>query len=282
MKSVLRLALICLLVLGTTACGVRLAYNNLDWLIMRWVNKQVTLSSEQELRVRDALIDKLNWHCASELPDYIALIERLDADLAGSRLDATRLAAHSEQLSLFAERLLERTLPTLNELFSSLDDDQVVELLAGVDQRNRDLIRDSYPGEPARRREESIERFERGLKRFIGNPNPAQRTRLESWADSLKPSSTLTVAQGLRWRGRLADTLAVRQDRERFDRRMSSLFRPESEWTAAYRSAMASNRERTLEALVDIHALSTPAQQRRLRSRLEKLAKDFTRLSCAA
>jgi len=101
-----RYVLIVALALALTGCGVRTAYNNLDWLIMRWVNKQVSLDNEQELLFRTALDEQLRWHCASQLPDYVSFLNTVDQDLTAGRLDAERLKSHAETLAGFGRQLL--------------------------------------------------------------------------------------------------------------------------------------------------------------------------------
>ncbi|AKS43092.1 DUF6279 family lipoprotein [Wenzhouxiangella marina] len=275
-----RIVLILVLALATSACGVRLAYNNLDWLIMRWVNKQITLSAEQTLAVRDALDAKLDWHCASELPDYVAFLERFDADLASERLDAEALERHGRTVSEFGQRLVAHSMPTIVDLFASLDDEQVGELLAGIDQRNRELIEDEIVVEAAVRRQNQIDSLVRGIERFAGSVNEAQRERLTAWAESLRFSAPHALAHRLQWRAELAEILELRGQRPRFDERLSSLLEPGAGWSAEYTELMNHNRARTLEALADVHALSSPRQKREFRERITDLADDFERLSC--
>ncbi|MBY6203536.1 hypothetical protein [Halomonas denitrificans] len=46
MNACIRAFVLACLAALLTGCGVRITYNNLDWLAIRWVNSQVDLSAE--------------------------------------------------------------------------------------------------------------------------------------------------------------------------------------------------------------------------------------------
>ncbi len=280
MKWSLRLLIIIALVLSTSACGVRLAYNHLDWLAMRWVNKQVTLNPAQELAFRDALEMKLDWHCASELPNYVPFLDEVSTTLSADRLDVNELERLGERASIFGQRLIDRIMPSVVNLFASLNDEQVDELLAGVDKRNQDFIDRRIVVEPDQRQRQQVESMQNSLKRFIGCTTEAQDARLEQWAMSIEFVAPRMLVHQQRWRNRLESTLDQREQLETFGPALTELFQPAGDWPDDLRAVMEFNRALTLEALVDIHALMSPRQKRRLSSRIESLQDDFERLSC--
>jgi hypothetical protein len=261
-------------------CGVRSAYNNLDWLLMRWINGQISLNADQELSVRTALDDKLLWHCRSELPLYAEFLRGVESDVAANRLDAERFMAHGEQLAEFGRRLLERARPDIIELFASLDDEQVAALREGFDERNEELREQAESLSESERQRQQVEGMERGMRRFAGRITADQRARLEQWAASLEPTAEATLAQRLDWQSRFFETLALRADRGNFDPQMAALLEPGADWSDEYRALMEYNRQQTVEALADVHALAPERQLRRLQNRLSGWADDFDRLSC--
>jgi hypothetical protein len=280
MASALRLLLILILVLATSACGVRLAYYHLDWLAMRWVNKQVTLNPVQEMTFRDALEDKLDWHCRSELPRYVPFLESMADMLQAERVTVGEIEALGERAADFGQRLVDRAMPSVVELFASLDDAQVEELLASIDERNREFREERIDADAAQRRADRIESMQRSLKRFIGSTSDAQNDRLVDWADSLLYVAPRMHSHQQQWRDKLAALLASRNDVETFGPALAALFQPAGDWPNDFRAVMAVNRQRTLAMLVDIHASLSPRQKRRLLSRLNSLSRDFERLSC--
>ena len=267
-------------------CGVRTTYNNLDWLAIRWLNDQIDLSDEQERLARSAIEGKLAWHCENELPDYIALIERIDRDLASDNITVDRLDDYGETLSAFGRRLLDRAQPSVMKLLSSLDNSQVDALIADINERNEELGEEFEESTPEERREQRVERMDGFLRRLFGRLNPGQKLRLDQWARDRQPTANFERQRREARDQQFIEALAVREDPAEFERRMNTLFeltqpdsRPESD---PAQQAMAHNRSIMLNALVDIFDLADARQIERLRNRLEDLANDFQKVSCAA
>ena len=281
MNFVARICLLLLLALGLSACGVRTAYNNLDWLTVRWVNQQVSLDDDQEQVLRSWLDDQLGWHCATELAAYTDWIEQLRLDVLRGQLDQQQLAAHGQILADFGRRLSLRTLPVMTDLAASLSDEQVTQLMAELDERTdklRERVELFSPEELAERRLQSMQR---SLTRLMGRTNNAQNQRLEAWAHALTPTETYQLAQRHYWRDRLAGALDQREDPVLLETTLADLLSPETAWPDEYRAAMETNRGITLAALEEIIALADQRHLNRMSARLSSLKRDFERLSCS-
>lgn len=269
-----------LLLLVLSGCGVRTAYNNLDWLTVRWVNQQVSLDREQEAMLRTWLDEQLSWHCATQLADYQDLVEQIRIDLLSGRLDRDRLAEHGQAIAELGRTLTERSLPILIDLAASLDDGQVEQVLAAFDERT-DKVRVSVEEKSLEElSEERLASMERSLRRFMGRTNGDQRQRLEIWANSVTATEPYQLRQRLYWQERLAIALERRHDREFLGAEMTALMRPESAWSDDYRAVMENNRVLTLAALEDVIARADTRHINRLSARLSSLRSDFERLSC--
>lgn len=267
-------------------CGVRTTYNNLDWLAIRWLNDQIDLSDEQERLARSAIEGKLAWHCENELPDYIELIDRIDHDIATHQITVDALDRYGEEIVAFGRRLLGRAQPSLFEFLASMDKDQVTALIADIDQRNEELATEYDEITPEERRQQRVERMDGFLRRLFGRLNPGQQLRLDQWARDRQPTANFERQRREARDQQFIEALAVREDPAEFERRMNTLFeltqpdsRPESD---PAQQAMAHNRSIMLNALVDIFDLADARQIERLRNRLEDLANDFQKVSCAA
>lgn len=280
MKSLSRVLVIVVLAILVAGCGVRLAYNNIDWLIMRWVDRQVTLEAEQDLAFRQALEHRLEWHCASELPDYVEFLRAVENDISQDEITVERLLVHGEQLRELGERLLNGLQPAVIELLASLDDDQIDEILEGIDERNKELREQAFEMSDEQRRQDRVESMNRTLRRVFGQVTYHQNQRLKQWAAELEPTEELTLSRRLAWRERFARALSHRDDPEKFRELMSALLEPANDWSDEYRARMEFNRQRTLEAMVDIHHMANSRQLRQVRSRLNSMANSFNRLSC--
>ncbi len=275
-----KLLFMLLFLVALSGCSTRLAYDNLDWLTVRWVDQQVSLDEEQRALLRDVIETQQLWHCATQLDDYQVWIEQARLDLLADRLDKRRLAEHGEHLARFGRTLAERLEPILVELAASLDDQQVDEVLASLDDRIAELRDEIESDSTELWAQERAEGMERGLRRFMGRINGPQRERLERWGRALEPTGAYQLAQRIYWRDRIAGALARREDRAFLEREIAALLEPSSAWPEGYRQAIEANRARTLAALEDVFALLEPNQRARLSNRLSRLSKDFAHLSC--
>jgi hypothetical protein len=279
MRILLRTLTLVLLAVALSGCGVRTAYNNLDRLLLRWVDRQVSLDAEQTEVARSMIRQHIDWHCASELPDYAAWLRRIEGDVEERTLSRGALEAHAGTLGEFWQRMLTELRPSMIEVIGMLDDGQVQQLAESFEERNLELAERAELDDQAWR-EERVRGMERGLRRFIGRVDGDQRQRLERWAEELVRSDESTLEETLRWQGRFFDLLEHR-DGSGFETELVGLLKPDDNWSESHRALMAHNRDRTLAALVDVLDLAGERQRNRLRSRLDSLATDFERLSCA-
>lgn len=280
MRFAPRLFLVLLLGILLSGCGVRTAYNNLDWLAVRWVNQQVSLDADQEALLRAWLDAELNWHCATQLASYQSLIEQMRLDLLSGRLDGRRLADYGQAIAVFGRTLTERSLPMLTELAASLGDGQVQQVLAAFDERTEKVrvrVEEKSIDDLA---EDRLSSMERSLRRLMGRPNADQRQRLSVWSHSVTATEPYHLTQRLYWQERLAIALERRHDQTFLAAEIAALMRPESAWSEAYRSAMENNRALTLAALEDVIELADTRHLNRMTARLTSLRDDFRRLSC--
>ncbi|MFP4209189.1 MAG: DUF6279 family lipoprotein [Wenzhouxiangella sp.] len=280
MNRIIRTIGLVLLLALLAGCTTRLAYNNLDWLAVRWVEREVELDRDQRAQLRDQINEQQLWHCATQLADYQAWTEQLWLDLLSDRLDRQRLIEHGEQLAEFGRTLAERIAPLLVELATSLDDDQVAAIMLALDERIDQLQDEIESRSDQQWVIDRTEGMERRLRRLMGPTNPAQRARLERWARALEPTHQHQLNQRLYWRERIAEALARRDEREFLQDEINALLDPAAAWPEGYRQAIEANRELTLDALADLVRLTEPDQRGRISARLARLKNDFERLSC--
>lgn len=272
-------ALLAAVVVLTTACGVKSAYNNADWLLMRWINDQVSLTSQQELAVRGALEEHLEWHCASELDAYSELLRSIDRDVANDQATLETLAEYNNRVAEFGRRILVRVKPTLIDLLASLSDEQVEEFMASFEERNRELAEEAERSEE-QRRQDRVDALKKGMRRFSVRPTSEQNQRIEAWAASLSPTAKPALEEQLARQVQLRDALAMRDDRAGFERAMSSLLEPGSTQSSEYRQRRNYNQGKTQRAILDLHQMASQEQRERFRERLTDWARKFEELSC--
>ncbi len=129
-------------------CATRLAYDNVDRLVHWYVSDFISMDSAQRARFDDEFAVLWQWHRASELPRYAALLD--EARLA--LLDGADAAEIDRLVDAAIAGLLEleqRALPVAISLLTSLTDKQVVALRAQLDDNNRELIAGDAAESPA-------------------------------------------------------------------------------------------------------------------------------------
>jgi len=275
-----KLVVLSLLLLVSAGCSTRIAYNNLDWLTVRWVDRQVALDKDQRTLLRELIEEQQQWHCATQLEPYQTWIEQLRLDLLSGQLDRQRLAEHGERIAGFGRALAARIRPIVVELAASLDEQQVKQVLRELDERN-DKLREEITDRSAEQwADDRVEGMERRLRRIMGAINADQQDLLQRWADELHPTHDQQLAQRLYWRDRIGKALAQRDHHQFLDSEISALLDPASAWPDDYRRVLEANRRLTLDALENLVLVANPDQTSRFSARLTRLKRDFERLSC--
>lgn len=279
MKPLLRVLALSLIAALLAGCGVKTAYNNADWLVMRWIDDRVSLNAEQERAVEAALERELAWHCASELPAYVEFLHEVRSDIAADRITTATLEDHGERASDFGLRLLSRVRPTLIDLLASLDDDQVDQLMESFEERNRELAEEAKRSDKALQHER-VKGMEKGMRRFTGRLTSEQRDMLSDWAARLEPTAEIALERRLSWQAEFEQALSIRHDRQAFETAVTRLLDPAAHQSDAYRSRMQTNRKRTLETVAEMHHRAPKRQIERAGKRLTGLTEDLQQLAC--
>ena len=263
-----------------TSCTSKIAYDNLDWLAVRWVDRQINLDKDQRELVSQHVAAQQQWHCATQLKSYEAWLEQIRLDLLSNRIDRDQLVGYGDEMAEFIETLAERLAPMLVDLASSLDDQQVESALAELDERIEKLRDEIQTRSSEQWAVDRVEGMERRLKRLMGPLNPQQRQRLERWAQDIVPTHEYQLVQRLYWRERIEQALERRGDVDFLTLEVDALLDPAAVWPRGYQQAMKTNRTLTLDALTDLVKLIEPQQKNRVSARLSRLRNDFHRLSC--
>ncbi len=264
-----------------TGCSSKIAYNNLDWLAVRWVDRQIDLDRDQRQLVSRHISEQQQWHCATQLQAYERWLEQIRVDLLSDRIDQDQLIRYGDEMAEFARKLSGRLSPMLTDLAASLNEEQVASALQELDDRIDKLREEIETRSPEEWAIDRVEGMKRRLKRFMGPLNANQEERLERWANDLEPTHQHQLVQRIYWRNRIEAALTKRYDRQILTAEIDALLNPAAVWPARYRQAMETNRALTLVALDDLIDLIEPRQLGRISARLSRLERDVQRLSCA-
>jgi len=271
---------IVIVLLFATGCSSRLAYNNLDWLAVRWVDRQVSLDRDQRQLVSDHVDALQRWHCATQMDEYQNWLEQVRLDLLSKEIERESLIEYGQQLAIFATRLAEQSEPMLVDFAASVNTQQVDAILHELDERIDKLSDEVDSRSAGQWAIDRVEGMERRLRRLMGPLNPRQHERLEQWAQDLVATHQYQLTQRQYWRNRIAGALERRAEPGFIAAEVKALLAPADVWPENYRRAIETNRELTLDALHDLVGLIEPRQRSRISARLARLSNDFERLGC--
>jgi hypothetical protein len=268
------------LTLLTGACSFRFIYHQLDWLVPWRLSDYVTFDSEQRSLLEQRLFDQLAWHCSTQLENYAAWFRELQqAPQPFTRNDIERYYHRSTE---YWEVLMRQLSPDVAALLQSADREQVEELFANLERRNRELDEEYVSADWETVQSRRVERMREILSRWIGALNVEQERVVIRWAKELGQSGNEWIVSRRRWQAALRESLSLRNRPERFEARiLQLLIEPDTLWPEAYKREYARMRSRTLDMLAEVSAMQTPEQARRLHRKFGAWADDFDRLACA-
>ena len=169
-----------MLLLSLTGCGTtRLAYNNAPTLRFWWLDAYFDFDSAQALRVRADLQTVHAWHRKDELPLLAAELSQLKARaLQNATPEQTCKLAEDVRVRVSAP--LERMVPTIAAIASSLSDAQLLHMEREFDKRNRSWREDYLDGTPDDRIDTRLKRTADRTESLYGRLRPEQMNWLRA------------------------------------------------------------------------------------------------------
>ena len=165
-------------VLAVGGCSfVRLGYNQAHELAYWWLDRHADFDSAQSPRVRDALGQWFVWHRREQLPDYVRLLARAQAEVQAP-MTAAQLCAWYDEGRSRARVAFEHALPAIAELATSLTPRQVENIERRQSKANAEYREDVLQVDPAKRRKAALKRGVERAEMLYGKLDAAQRERL--------------------------------------------------------------------------------------------------------
>ena len=254
-------------------------YNQLDWLIPWYADDYIPFNPAQEILLGVRLEQYLRWHRQEQLPQYADFLDAV-ADAMVDGLTVTELEQFELQARALSGQLIDQSVPYLVELLQQLDDDQVAELFANLEQRNqryRERYLEASDQSQRRQRAKDMRKF---IQRWTGVFDEAQNKRVQQWSKTYHRMGEVFLSSRLTWQKEFQQLLDQRTDRDQFEPALRQLvLRPLQREYPAAQAQYDDNRRLIRELYVDIdRSLSTEQRQLALR-RLRSYAADFRELA---
>jgi hypothetical protein len=280
MKKILALVIGFILL---SACGPRLYYPSLDWLIPWYVDDYISLEPGQSSRFRTQLVRQLDWHCRTQLPEYAEFLRDFRREVDGSSQPVTveRLDAFMRRLTRYWNVLIVQISPDIADILFSSTDEQDSELFENLEEKNREIESEYVAPPPQKVIRNRQKRMQQRLNYWLGDMTEAQVQAVTDWSLQIEPIAADRVAYRRRIQAAVRHLLESRTNQDEFEAALGGLLTNAEEYrTANYQRKIEVNTQHTLELLTHLLETLTPNQRSHLSMRLESLAVDFDHLSC--
>jgi hypothetical protein len=284
MRSLLKkAAIIGLLALLAGCSSLRLGYGNGPTLAWWWLDRQLGFSAEQAPYVKDALAQWFAWHRATQLPEHVALLAALQAEVEASATTAARLCAFEAQVRRQFEVSFDHMLPLAAAVVPRLGEAQWARLEQRHAKDSANWRAKLAAADAQARAESSSKRAIERAEMLYGRLDDAQRRLLSEGAAAApydariafgererRQRATLQTLRRLTAEGAGADIAlpALRQLADEFQRSPDGRYR-------TYLQRMTAH---NCELSAQLHNTTTAAQRRAAVARLEGWQSDLRSL----
>ena len=277
------------LLLGPLLSGcnaLRLGYNNGPFLAWWWLDGYVDFNRDQAPAARQAIDRFFDWHRATQLPEYAAVL----ATAAAEVLEPTTAAAVCRWQAVVLDKLepaIDRALVHAAELLPGLGEPQWRHLEQRYAKGIEEMREEYLQPDPAARLKAFVERTQKNTEQLYGPLDEPQRRALAAGVAASPFDAQAWLAERQR---RQRDTLQTLRrlaaERADADQRLAALR------ALAQRGEVSSNREYRVyqQRLADyncafgaqIHNATTPAQRQKARATIKGWEDDLRSLIGAA
>lgn len=271
-----------LIALLTGCSSTQLAYRQLDWALVWWVEDYIPLSDAQEARLETQINSLLDWHCHYELPRYVAWLEDVNALANQTPIRTEDVTTQQADLFDAIDRLAREVHPTATQLLASLGSDQIAALDQAMAESHRERREEFLGDSPEYQQQEREERTRERAERWLGVLTPAQRVTLKTWNRARGNQTEIWLEGRRRWQQALLQNLDHRSAPD-FSQRIEHLLVHSSEVRGeAYQTMLAKSRVAVAQLVTDLINQSTPQQRDHLASEIEELQADLEALACSS
>ena len=169
------------------ACSaINLAYKNSDYLLLRYADSYLDLSSEQKKYLRSRLKDRLMEHRGQELPNAVAWLELLKRRAADG-LNPQEIDELTMRVEPIIKTTLAKTIPVLTPVLADLSDKQIAHLQTEMAEKNGEIREEYLQEDRAKRFKAKTKRITERIERWIGGISEDQQRLVVSitalWPD---------------------------------------------------------------------------------------------------
>lgn len=181
MRKVGLLLIICSALIG---CSSKFVYNNMDWLLVEYLEDYVELDNAQEALVERKIEVLSEWHRREEIPHYIDHLDELMA-IEPQSFTIDQLQAQQDKIQQHSLRLVARIAPEMYALARELSDSQVDELMDSIRVRHTKYKKKYQKLSEVEIKARYKERIVDSLETWMDDLTQDQLKIVDDWVDDL-------------------------------------------------------------------------------------------------
>ncbi|MFM2587054.1 DUF6279 family lipoprotein [Vibrio sp. TBV020] len=266
MRKVGLLVLICSALIG---CSSKFVYNNMDWLLVEYLEDYVELNNDQEALVERRIAVLSEWHRREEIPHYIEHLDELMA-IEPKTFTLDQLEAQQDKLQQHSLRLVARVAPEMYALARELSDSQVDELMDSIRVRHT-KYKKKYQGlSEAEIKARYKERIVDSLETWMDDLTKEQLEIVNVWVDELYVTTGDWINYQTNMRIEMNSLLAQRLNVSSFQPQFNKLmFNPDSLYPPLLEEKIEYNKQIGNQYLVKVINSMTDDQTKFYRAELQ-------------
>jgi len=266
--------------------ALRVGYAQAPQLVLWWLDGYVDLDDNQTPRARDAVRAWFRWHRTTQLPDYAALLARMQAALADT-ITPAQVCRLMDDVSSRVATAVDQAIPPAVELARTLAPDQLAHLQRRYAKNNADYRHEFLQEAADERLRSQVKRVVDRAESVYGRLDEGQRERIAQWVSESPFDPQAWFVERQRRQEEILSTLrrlstqdvppdeaqaALRQVYEHLWRSPREPYRAYQQRLAQYNCAFAAQ----------VHNQTTPEQRRRAIARLKGWEDDLRALANGA
>ena len=272
-------SLVCLLLLAVllsqTSCSNEFIYNRVDRIAQFYIERYIDLDKDQSHFLKVNLESIKQWHRREELQGYLEFLDTVESDLRHDISGAT-VAGWVERLRQAYNAIRDKALPPMIEMAQTLTSDQVRELAANMEKRNRKLEKEYLSRDESEYRENAYDEMDDRLSDWLGRLTAEQKHRLHSATSSLERLDRKWLDGRRSWQKQVIGEL---QRKPGWQARLTALVKNRTEYTSERDiAANHRNEQRIYDAVADVLNMRTDRQQQKLQEKLHDWQRDLAQL----
>ena len=261
------------LVLLSGCSTLKLVYNQADEAVYWWLDSYVDLTDKQKPLAKDALRQLHLWHRQNQLPEYVALLQKVRA-WAPHDIQPEQLCAVTQEIQNSFISALQQIEPDATKLISQLSEPQLQRIRKKYDKLNQEWRGDYLDVSEEKRLRNRNKQLLNRLEDFYGSLDTPQREAVQQWLKKSTFNPTISFKERQR---RQADALQtftrithsgsqlVNSSQSQLRAWVDRGFTPPDEAVHAYSQTL---RQENCDGFAKLHNSTTRAQRERLAENL--------------